>query len=233
MEDKFPLIDAYLTGHISDKENQELNELRKIPEFEQEFQFRQDAFLTAKALGRRELKSRLQSLDQPAKVIRFRNWWALAAAMILLLLAVPFLFDHSPSDKLYAEFYSTLPNKIDPITRGESTKSELRPALIEYERANYTTARQLFEEKRELNPDVEVYIAITHLEEGQFNEAIKILQPISENSGARFRQEAKWYLALAHLGNSNKDQATALLQEISKSQSMYQNRAKELLAKLL
>jgi len=232
IEEKFPLIDSYLTGRISDEENQELTELRKQTEFEEEFKFRQEAFITAKQLGRESLKERLKNLDQPTKVVRFRNWWALAAAMILLLLAVPFLFNQPSAQDLYAENYQPFTNVLAPINRSADEKSDLHPAFIHYQRGEYSEAREEFQDLEKKFPAVAIYIGVTYLEEDNFDTAISVLEPISKDENARFQNEATWYLGMAYLAKSDEEKAISVLKKISSEDHAFQDRAQKLLNEL-
>lgn len=232
IEEKFPLIDAYLTGHISDKENQEFAELRKSPEFEQEFIYRQEVHQAAKHLGRRELKARLQQLDRPAKTIQFKYWWVAAAAMLIALISLPFLFDSTSSQELYAEFYTKMPNKVVPITRGDDDPTELKMAFIQYQRGNYEEAKAMLKEKLTTDPDVAIYLGIIALENEEYIEAISILEPISQNKNDRFTTDASWYLALANLAESDVERTVQILTDITNSQSRYKLRAEQLLSRI-
>lgn len=227
-EEKLPLIDFFLMGQISDEEKQQLSELRSDPDFEKEFQFRQEMVQTVKERGRAELKTRLRSIDQkPKKVLPFRYWWLAAAAVLAIAISLPFLFDATSSAELYAQYYTKLPNKIAPITRGESDNSELKLGFIEYQRNNYEQAGEIFRSQLPQNPDLKLYLGIVEMELHDYEKAIENLREALE-AGGRFESESLWYLALSHLAINQDEQALSYLNRIQETNPEYYQKAQQL-----
>ncbi len=233
-EDKFPLIDAFLMHRISDEEGQELKQLRKNTEFEEEFLFRKNLYEASKLGGRRALKNRFGQLDSRAKVKPLKKWWIAAsvAAVGLLILASTFLLKPSSSEALYSEHYSKLINKVVPITRGEDNPDNLKIGFINYQRGDYEQAKSIFNEELEDNGQIAIYLGIIAMEEKDFEQAVSILDPIAQDPSLHFSEDAKWYLALSYLAQDNRDRTRKILQEITKSKSRSVLRASELLKQI-
>ncbi len=232
--------------------NQELDE-QELTDFQQAlstdkelnaaFQARQEMedFLAVRP-NREKLKANIAALEQdfftsetaPPKVAkrrfisRNRYWLAGAAAAVLLLIfALPLLLDTTPQ---YSDFATHRPLALQE--RG-ATNNQLSAIETAFNTKNYQEAydqlgNYLSEEATDTN--AQLYQGIAALETGRAAEAKAIFTRISEGESG-FKQTANWYLALVALQQKNYSDVQPILQRIPEGNYWYQ-KAQQLLSKL-
>ncbi|GLR19800.1 tetratricopeptide repeat protein [Portibacter lacus] len=191
-----------------------------------------DAFLeSAKIIGRSQLKSRFRNLDKVRR-LKKRNILGVAATIAILIAASIFMFRPSSEQQLYSAYYHKMPNKVVSITRGVSETDDLKLAFLAYEKSNYLDAKEQFLTLENTSPEVKLYLGIIAMEEYNYDEALNILLPLSDDSNYHFKTDAKWYAALCYLKTGELEKSKNYLLEIQNGDSTYKVRATELLAKL-
>lgn len=186
---------------------------------------------------RKKQKVFLQSVEKSVEKSRKTKW--LIAASILLFFGISgyFFINKSKSDeKLFAQYFSSYPNVVAPITRDDFKKNSIEIAFENYELENYNVAVSSFDEMIKTEPvEIEIlqfYKAICLLNLDKTVEAIDIFNTNLTNSKI-WRDKHLWYLSLAHLKNKNVDLAIKNLRILSKEKTNFKrNETLELLKSL-
>lgn len=185
-----------------------------------------------------QLKARLQQLEkQGGKTVPLRLIWATAAAAVILLLFVIGLMLFKPAQDgqaLYASHFEPYPNALEPVTRGADTASLRMQAFEAYESGDYSKAiadlQQLL--TQEENPDLRFYLAMSLMNDGQYEAALTELQRLKD-ADTRFAAQALWYRALLEIRTEQRETASQTLQELLQAKPAYKApEAQELLEAL-
>ena len=151
------------------------------------------------------------------------------AAVIALLLAVPFLFPQN----LYDQFNDHRPLA---LTDQSGATTALQAAETAFNEEDYTVAVVALDSYLANNPqdiEAQLYKGISLLELDQLEEAKTIFMSIAEGSSV-FASEALWYAALAYLKEGNEVASASTLRQLIElaSDSQLIEKAKQLLAEL-
>lgn len=241
MDDTYEhLIDNHFRGLLTAQEQEEWERLQSEPAFQKELQFRQQFHKAVNAIGRNELKKRLQVLESkqitapmPTKIIK--QWWVWSgvAALVLIGLWGVYLFTIQPNvnERIAAHYLEAYPNIVAPIQRGQPIDSPLYQAFQRYETEAYQEAIKPFK-ALPVSPERDFYLAQSYLLTHSPSEAMPLLHSLSRRSN-RFQQPAQWYESLGYLALNNPQEAIAGLKKIGKIEGHpYQAKATELLVEL-
>ncbi len=66
----------------------------------------------------------------------------------------------------------------------------------------------------------------------QYNPALKLLEPLSNDSTSPFMEEAKFYAAQSHISNGEILKGKKLLEEISSQNGFYSGKARDVLKQI-
>ena len=240
LEEKYPLIDKFILGSISDAEIKELEQLKKDSAFQNEFEYRNQVAEAAKREGRKAIKSQFKQLDgkeTPIKRLIPVNLFRAIAAIGVILIAAYFVMkpmgQSIDNETIYASYYEKLPNKLTVIPRGELIETDsLGLAMIKYNSNNLEEALELFELIEEKNPDLSLNKAAIALERENLPMAILAFTPVANQPNHRFQQDAMWYLALAKLKSGNIDASILHFESLAVNDTYYGNKAKMILVDL-
>ncbi|MEM7185704.1 MAG: hypothetical protein AAF466_03510 [Bacteroidota bacterium] len=151
---------------------------------------------------------RNDSVKRLNKVIRY-----VAAAVVVVGFAGFLLLNSSsPSEKLFAKHFTPDPGL--PTTMGVEDQYEFYDAMVNYKQGDYESA---IEKWRSLaasetkNDTLSYFIGIAYLADGNEEEAISYLKPLSEQSRNSFEKETHYYLGLAYLKSNNSIEAKKYL----------------------
>jgi tetratricopeptide (TPR) repeat protein len=240
------LIERYFDDEMSESEKQEfIDRVKNDLELRHLFDRERLLINTARLTAARNNLEFLKDLDKTLPAVNIESkkspslYYAVAASVVLLIAVGIFVFNSggtSPA-KLYAEYYSPLPNVIDPTVRGAQSESLLTESVKQYEQGNYTEAAEGFKKLLQQDPDAHMsaylflqlgvcYMAVDNMSEAKAN-----LEK-ARASGVEVRTTATWYLALCLLKENNVSQAKVMLQEIPRDHVDYGEPAQELLDKL-
>lgn len=239
-------IEQYILGQMTDVEKADFEkELENNPllkeqlELEQDFvgQIRNRAFVDGQ-IGRakKEMKR--------GKTIRLISYSVSSiAALFLVFFVVQSVLQGQRYNELYASNFSSYTNDLivtdgtirgEDETRGEAWHANPISAMSAYEKKDFTTAENQFNEilSKSDNPEIRFYLAITQLENNKTKEALKNLQLLySQPKEYRYYEQTRWYLALVHLKLHHKSEAKKYLIELVALDGVYLDRAKGLLDK--
>ncbi|MEL6944807.1 MAG: hypothetical protein AAFO82_19285 [Bacteroidota bacterium] len=152
---------------------------------------------------------------------------AIAASVALFLWLNP--FGETIQSDPYGEYFTHLPrenaNLSNETVDGKKAYDERR-----YEEAHTALLAEVEAGSDSLNL---IYAAIAAIGSKQTESAITILEPLVGQESWKFYQaEIQWYLALAYLKEGAKTKARDLLEYLIETNSMYKDKAEELVTQL-
>jgi len=234
------LIDKYLQSQLDAKEEQLFLEKQNDPDFQKELDLRKDSLSVFKKKGRQELKEKLQNLEkeiqgesvdkqETAKVRKISSirWIGIAATLLFLIGMFWWNTQTVNPDQLFAQHFQPYPNIIAPIVKSQTpSPSAYELAFQKYEQKNYQDAIPLLKEIK--TDEGRFYLAISHLANGDDQQAISLLGDLTKEPSNRFYEASQWYLALAYLKSNQSDKSTDLLNLIKeKPEHSFYNKAKD------
>jgi len=244
-------IDAYLAGHLSFAEIEELEEhvLHCEGCFEV-LQLREMVVGILREKGEEVVKKKLKiRLAQPAgrlsklaEQIRLLSWgtppkWIYGTAGILMLVFLTFLLFNPFASETIFELSQIEPFPyLQPHTLGEVTESRriFFEAMEHYQQKDFEKAGQKLEETLVLDPqfgEAQFYLGSAYLFQDKLNQAIENLKIAVENN--RNSEKEHWFLGHAYLKNGNTESALSEFQVVANlGQERYADRAQELVGKI-
>ena len=232
------LIEKYLKGTLSEKEQAEFDTLRGADKaFDQEVIFHENlkAVLAAESDAVREMVEDFES-EQPLKSSTTGVWKKLlVAASIFAVLGLAVFYNLSQpisSSDLYENYFERYPNVVKPMVRGAEPDAADK-AFDAYDNERFEEALTRFTTLYETDgsADYLFYKAITFLELERAEEAIELLEKYAA-SNDKGSDKAIWYLAMAYLQLDDQEQARAELKKVMEEKAYNAGRAEELLAEL-
>jgi len=173
-------------------------------------------------------------ISKPSRTSIIRYISLSAAAVIAVFLVIRTLFPSSDPDKLYSSLYE--PFKImSPVTRGASSENNTYSGAVErYKLGQYDIAAMGFADAIRSDTSLfapRFYLGVTQMALGNLNQAVNILNNISERGG-EYSKEAKWYLGLAYIKTGKPEKAKDCFEYLAKSPGFYSERAEKVLRRL-
>ncbi|MCC5930411.1 MAG: hypothetical protein JJU28_14280 [Cyclobacteriaceae bacterium] len=238
--EEYQRLEDYLMGRLDTEEHRQMEEmLQEDQRLAREAEQLQVLFQGISMSGRRELKSRLQSIEKTCEkkdVVKIISWrtYGIAATIVLLLAGgLLFLFyNNEPDLNVWYQPYPVLDQAI--MRSGANEPDALQDALQMYETGNYLMAAeslqklQVDEEKKEI---VQFYLASAWQAGHEAEKALPLYKEITEN-GKIFRHQAQWYLSLCYIQLGKTGEAENELKKLSSGTSSYASKAAELLESL-
>jgi hypothetical protein len=186
-----------------------------------------------------------------AKVRSLGKWYAMAAALLLLVVLGAWWINQSTAfdaETVYAESFTPYANDLSDRTMGGETVDSLRnealqTALLAYDRRDYPAAAAAFVAYRTAVPEgpapasspnsaaISLYHGISLLGAEEAEEAASVLEPITQDT--TYGLPAKWYLALAYLRAEQFENCREILEPLSRrNDTPFANKAADLLKTL-
>lgn len=254
-------VAKYIDQELSTQEIQEFEEQLKIDKkLSAELDLQLDAIAILRASEKVKLKEEMNTwwsevASEPSTTqetpsnnkvisIQSKKYLYLAAAAILILLSVAYLYFASNTDKISADTlvaqYLSEPTPLssDSRTVTSSTDSLRTIAQKHYNSKEFAESIALFTQITN-TPNTtfldHLYLGLSQLylpNQTDFSPAITHLQEVLKTDND-FHQKAHWFLALAHYKNGNIAESQKILKQIaSDSTGDYADKARELLSKL-
>jgi len=215
------LIDRYLDGTLKDSDKDKIEARRTESVFEE---YLQEQILIREVLqekGRAQLKSSLQGLEseleEKTRIVPFynqyRNWLIAAAAAVIIGIIGIGRWNSPSSNSLYESYYTTYPNLVDPLTKGES--KSLSPFQL-YEQRDYKAAIERLSDMPKSNAQ-QWYLSLSYIGSDNYREATQLLNEIISDTQHTYYDAAQWYRALLYLKEEEKAKCKELLLEIEQN----------------
>ncbi len=107
--------------------------------------------------------------------------------------------------------------------------------VILFNNGRYESANAGFDELLKLNSsdqNAAFYKGLSLYNMNQYNPALELLEPISNDSASPFMEEAKFYTAQSYISNGEVPKGKIILEEISNNNGFYSKKAEEVLRKI-
>lgn len=183
---------------------------------------------------RKEAKITLQKLENSISRKKSNSKIWLAAASVVLITSFLgyslFLNQKQSSEELFTTYFEPYPNVLEPAVRSMEELSKKEIYFIEYENKNYDKAIKGFKTLavKENKSDINFYLAMSFLNKGNDNEALKILEQLPEKQN-RFSSQINWYKALIYIKQKHFKKATKSLDKlIQTNQKFKKSEARQL-----
>ncbi len=243
----FEIIDKYLNHELNEKELRDFQKwLENDPDLKKDIELHKEinkAILEKDVMG---LRAKIQKIhkeemkvvaDKRRKTITlftsktYVRTGIAAAITIALIITGVFLFNNNKDldqNTVFSEYYQ--PEEAITIVRsGDATNNQtLREAMLAYQKNDYQTAIELFQ-KNPNNNLAKFYLGLSYLETSKIEDAKNLFQQIIEHNDNLFIESANWYLGLCHLKLQDTEKAKETFSRISKSNSIYQDKARQIL----
>jgi predicted Zn-dependent protease len=222
-------IQDYVHGHLNEVDHKAFEQkLATDASLRNEVEEYKNLQKSIQIAERKSLKERLQQLDQQDTandstqiepfIKRLRPYLlplAAASVIFIALIGKDYFFSSVSDDDLYATFYSSYPNTLQPITRGTEKPNAETKAFIAYESGDYKTASDLFKKilKSKTDPDLKFYYSMSLLNSGNDKKALPLLNELKKDS-TLYIPQTYWYAALIELKNGNKQRSKELIDSL-------------------
>jgi len=158
-----------------------------------------------------------------------------AAAVTGIIILISSLLPSPDPIRLFNAFYEPF-NIISPVTRGmiPGEQNNITDAVKYYKAGDYQQAALGFSVSRSKDTSdisLRFYLGITHLALGNNDQAIDLLNGVTDGSG-EFMKEACWYLGLACLKSGEKERASEYFKLLAQVPGFYGERSEKLLRRL-
>ena len=231
------LIEDFIQGKLTDEQHFEFEkQLKNDPQLAAEVAFQAGVKEGIQETERSKTLEFLKEVEKetPQQVKRNFTYWA-AAASIVLVASVYFIIQSMlfNSEELYNEYYYSPKSFVNDQQRGESAGGNAHALAFElYDKQRYKEAIDQFELllHNVKNDELEFYSAISYLNMDREEEAINLLDQITEDS--KYYDDGIWYSALASLKLKKREQASKKLKQLLEIESEYQEEAARLLEDL-
>ena len=230
MDDKFNLIEEYLAGDLSVREQTEFEELlRNDPDLMKEFLLRKDINEAISENDVMDLRNNLNKIVNSESKIRniYRNSFIIssvaAVAVILIVISCFYLFSNKnvSGTEIFNSYYSTYPTITSFRSSVDITVQEqlLNEAFSSYDDGKYSIASDYFNQiltDDKSNTMAQFYLALCEIELENFDKSEKLLNELILKNNHIFWEQAHWYLALVYLKQNDTGNAKSIFKIIIK-----------------
>lgn len=180
------------------------------------------------------LKSFTANMKGKGRVRRFLIPVTSIAALFALLFSLNIYHNNRMMDNMFTTYYTPLEYDQELVSRGnDSISPNLMSAMDSYHKGLYSDAMQKFNVIQDIDRNFLIYKAICFIETKQIPEAIDLLtQLVNDGEGTEYWQQANWYLAISYLSRHKNGEAAKLFDAIIKSNTIYYEKAQEIIQEL-
>ena len=185
-------------------------------------------------VGEEEVEEKPLEKRRPA----FRVYWLVAAGIALLAVVSFFLFRPGPPvppEELFAIYYEPYNASLELRTDTIIPRDLLEPAFAKYEKSEYDSAQQAFDEilvRYPSHPRATFYLGMCQLELENLADAEKSFQFVLDHGKNLYLYQAAWYLALVCLKQEDKTCVRENLAPLTKQSNTYREGAENILQEL-
>ena len=160
---------------------------------------------------------------------------AAVAATVAIIVSFGIIPSTVSQDKLFDRYYEPYAAS-DYSQRGASDViyGDIANGINDYMDGRYSQSIDQLSELTsvpDIQPEVQLFTALSYLGLGQYQEAENILEP-AVNSNNRYQAESMWYLGLCYLKTGEFEKATTLFGRLEEYDGLYQSDARSLRRKL-
>lgn len=244
MENKFDIIDKYLNGEMSVREQNEFEEkIRNDSELMKEYIFRRDLNKAISEQDIMDLRDQLKDVVKSESTNKFKRIdtriiVSVAAVFIGLIIISGILLNkrNIDNDLIFNNYYKKYPSVISVRSISENEYDKLFIKSFDaYEQDNYdrviTNINQLLL-KDEKNNLLLFYLAIAELEQEKLNESEKHFSLLIQDPNHIFWEQAHWYLALNYIKQNKISNAKEILNRIVEQNFSMSKKADSLLSEI-
>ncbi len=181
-------------------------------------------FETVEEAGLRDKLEDFHKFDErkennPVRKLDFRkprfNYRMVASIAILLAVGSLWFFTRqSPNEKLYDTYFTPDPGL--PTVMGNNDDYAFYEAMVDYKQGHYGIAIEKWEELLQTKPEndtLNYFLGVSHLVNGNSQEAINYLRPVGNDEDSIFFSDANTYLGLAFLKTDEISEAKKALEK--------------------
>lgn len=176
------------------------------------------------------------------RVARICLWSASVAVAAILIVSIGMQPKYS-TEELYDSYFTAQQHFETTPSRGASVLSPERLEMLSsatelYHREEYSAAARIYERaldgvaEDEIPEDVSLFYAVSLVQSGIADQAIKVLRVVAENDEAELQDQARWNLALALMGSGQRSEAAAILDQLIRGKGEFSTQAEELKTKI-
>jgi predicted negative regulator of RcsB-dependent stress response len=179
---------------------------------------------------------------------RLRPVFAVAATVALLVLAYTFFINRNQADgpQLAQTYFEWSDDKITSRLNATGLAGNITEEMIQLAgtaieafnsrdldkaKLNFTSLKRSFTSQSYLAVLTDFYLGQIAWKEGQYDQALELLRPLSEVEGLPIEEDLQFYVAMNYLSKGQQQEAMPYLERISPNSNFY-NKAQEILAKL-
>ena len=230
MKNKIDLIEEYLAGDLSGREQTEFEELlRNDPDLMKEFLLRKEINEAISENDVMDLRNNLNEIINSKTKVRtiYRNPFVLSsvAAVVIFLIVISgfYLFSNKTVNgtEMFNSYYSTYPTLTSFRSSVDQTYQEqlLNEAFNSYDDDKFSISSDYFQQI--LNTDksntmVQFYMALCEIELNNFDTSEILLNELVLKNNHIFWEQAHWYLALVYLKQNDIENAKSIFEIIIK-----------------
>lgn len=197
----------------------------------------EDLKAAIRAQVRLDLRQQMQQLEHQRsakKPVLRRLWPWLAAAAVMGIVALFYWLQpkESSPQQLFASQFQPVENYYLPLERTATENSQLQQAFSYYEADSFAQAANLFRQvlAGEQQPEVSFYLANALMAQGQYEEAMQLLQNLDLLPAFAYAEAVDWLMALNLMATDDPAAAKSRLERIAGQDGhAYQEKAQLLL----
>ncbi len=243
MKNQNELIEKYIDGELSPEERQEVEKLIEQDEqFSQEFQLRLNVNHAIMENDVMKLRENLEEIcrnsnQQKGTIIRRlyeRKWHLVAASTTILVVIGSFVL---------SEFNTPTPEqlfnkhyKFETCIEGERGNSSSMDVNIKTALTHYNNSE--FTEAIKILKNYEdnilskFYLGLSYVETKKYSKAIRCFQYVLDDNNNLFLEQSRWYKGLCFLKLNKKVEAKFVFEKIIEEKELYKDKAAEILKSL-
>ncbi|WP_025743933.1 tetratricopeptide repeat protein [Aquimarina pacifica] len=243
-QDLFEHIDQYLSGSLKGKDLESFtNSLKSDKSLQIEVERHSIIRTALQNEGTINFRKNIERIDQEIenekmvqKTHKQKSFWSpskIAAIFIVLIgLSSIFWFYNSDKKDLFAAYYVAYP--MTELTRGESTVENLQKEIAQdykngaYQKVIPSLVR--LTTNQPTNDQLKIYLGNSYLNTNQEDKAAVLFATFTKEN--TFYKDAQWFLALSYLKQKKNDKAILILENLVSFESLYKNKAQNLLKDL-
>lgn len=221
------LFEKYHEGKMADYEKTAFEKhLSKDAEFRSDYKDYVDSRTLVESLGLSGMMKEVIEDKQEKPTKHFPLALKIISIAAVMLMGLFFLWPQSPDNEaLFEKHFTTYPNLYS--SRVNSQEENLNRALNFYQSGDYIMAIQEFESIDNPNDTISLYLGVSELAIGNYNQAKERLGPIKN----QFLEEPRlWYIGLACLKANQPDSVLYYLNDL-KGSKKYGEGAKDILTR--